>query len=304
MKAKVKSPGSCGELVQGIIGDDNFLVTCPINLYSEVEVSVDRSNALKAAFSTKNLPCKTTAVIKKTLEHLHLANCSYQAVLKSELPTGKGMASSSADMSAACLATTLSAGIATPLDQIASILLSIEPTDGIFFPGIVLFNHILGTTKHYLGEPPPLSIVILDTGGSIDTVAFNNRSDLKILNRQKEPLVKQALELVTQGLAAGDPVLIGQGTTLSARANQTILYKSQLETVIDLGAAAGAFGVNIAHSGTIIGVLFPHNASTSQEFAHIIEKRCPDIQYLYTAQLISGGLQKWDGDVNEWLAYF
>ncbi|PUU86393.1 MAG: GHMP kinase, partial [Halanaerobium sp.] len=33
----LRVPGSCGELLQGSIDDQNFLISCPINLYTEVK---------------------------------------------------------------------------------------------------------------------------------------------------------------------------------------------------------------------------------------------------------------------------
>ena len=36
---KVKVPGSCGEIVQGTESGRPFLITCPINCYTEVRVT-------------------------------------------------------------------------------------------------------------------------------------------------------------------------------------------------------------------------------------------------------------------------
>jgi L-threonine kinase len=134
MDIKVRAPGACGELVQGTIDGQPFLITCPVDMYTEVGVSAD-------ATCTANKDDKQQAAIKRTLEFLKVPGY-YKAVVKSELPVGKGMASSSADISACCQAVALKTGKCLSADEIADIALAIEPTDGIFYPGIMLFDHI------------------------------------------------------------------------------------------------------------------------------------------------------------------
>ncbi|QJW48726.1 GHMP kinase [bacterium BFN5] len=285
MFACVKAPGSCGELVQGTLGGKNFLVTCPINLYSTAMV---RNSSAPSLICAGN---KVKEAIKKTMDYLSI-NSNFQLTVQSGLPQGKGMASSSADISAACQALALSVGKSLTPDEIAKIAISIEPTDGIFFPGIVMIDHIAGEDRFLLGNPPPITIAVFDAGGEVDTLYFNQRIDLKRLNDEKEPKVEQALHFVKQGILSGDAELIGRGATLSAIANQAILYKPCLETVINLAKQYGAIGVNAAHSGTVLGVLFrsdqlKHYADGIQA----IQNSCPEINFIKTVQLISGGLR-------------
>lgn len=278
----VEVPGSCGELVQGTINGCNFLVTCPINLFSRVEVELDVSGNFAGY--------KTQLAIEKTLRLLG-ENRKFAAYLKSDIPCGKGMASSSADIAAACLATALSLGRTITVEDIAKIALEIEPTDGIFFPGIVMLDHISGTFSDCLGYPPPMHVAVFDMGGLVDTISFNKRSDLIALNRTKEEQVRLAVNLLKQGLADHDCGMIGRAATVSARANQAILYKPCLETMIKVGKKHGAVGVNVAHSGTVIGILFDStNLSGHDECVQAVIEQCPDLSYLITAKIISGGL--------------
>ena len=105
MKATVRCPGSCGELVQGTDAGINFLVTCPISLYSTVTVDLAPDGT-----TVPEAGAKTREAVRRTLEYLRLPVADYSVDVQSELPAGKGMASSSADISAACLATALAAG--------------------------------------------------------------------------------------------------------------------------------------------------------------------------------------------------
>ncbi len=296
MKIKVKSPGSCGELVQGTIEGKNFLITCPIDLYSEAEIIIGEKK------TQANPGSKVLSAVEKTMQYLGCGDKNLQVIITSELLSGKGMASSSADISAACQAVALQLGKLLTPDEIADLALSIEPTDGVFYPGIMMFDHVHGIIRRYLGIPPAMHIAVFDVGGEVDTLYFNRRADLAELNKAKESQVRQAMDLVINGLALRDIRLIGQGATLSALANQSILYKPCLDKIIDIIPSFGAVGVNAAHSGTVLGILFSaENMSCCHDCIAAVQAACPEVQYLRTVRLISGGLMKQEeGDADEW----
>ncbi|MDD4600266.1 L-threonine kinase [bioreactor metagenome] len=295
----VKAPGSCGELVQGTINGENFLVTCPVNLYSKVSV-------IKTAQQSKeSCGIKVQQAIEKTLHYLNISDLYYDLSVKTELPIGKGMASSSADISAACQAVAHSIGKFLTPAEIADIALTIEPTDAIFYPGIVMFDHISGHIRRSLGAPPDMYIAVFDVGGEVDTLDFNRRDDLETLNKAKESQISLALNMIIKGLKTGNASLIGKGATISALANQTILPKPNLEGMIELSQQFGSVGVNIAHSGTVVGLLFD-TYDNSQIFScrSAICKTYSNATYLYTVKLISGGLHKQEGDTHNWIECF
>ncbi|MDF2636000.1 MAG: kinase [Pelosinus sp.] len=294
MRVTVKAPGSCGELAQGTMNGKHFLITCPIDLYSKVTVKPCKS------ITSLNVGCKVISAIQKTLHYLQITD-HFHVTVRSELPIGKGMASSSADISAACQSIALSVGKLLSADEIANIALSIEPTDGIFYPGIVLFDHVKGHIRQYLGNAIPMYIAIFDVGGEIDTLHFNQRSDLEKLNQANELQVQKAMNLIVEGLTKNDAILLGKGTTLSALANQKILFKPHLEEMINIGLSWGAVGVNIAHSGTVVGVLFPlDKLNNCLPCIEEISRYCTGVKFLRTAQFISGGLTKQEGDSDDW----
>lgn len=298
MRVTVKAPGSCGELAQGTIGGKNFLITCPIDLYSEVTVKSHKS------ITQLSVGSKVISAIQKTLHYLQITD-HFTVTVNSELPIGKGMASSSADISATCQSIALSSGKLLSPDEIANIALSIEPTDGIFYPGIVLFDHVKGHIRQYLGNAIPMYIAIFDVGGEIDTLHFNQRSDLEKLNQANELQVQEALNLIVEGLTKKDAALLGKGTTLSALANQTILFKPHLEEMINISLSWGAVGVNIAHSGTVVGILFPINKLINcSPCIKEISRYCTGVKFLRTVQFISGGLMKQEGDNDDWKQCF
>jgi len=294
MKVTVKAPGSCGELAQGTIDGKNFLITCPIDVYSKVTVQ-------PSAYASMYRGHKVLDAIDKTLQYLGISQRGFHISVHSDLPLGKGMASSSADISATCQSIALSTGNQLTPDEIANIALAIEPTDGIFYHGIMLFDHIYGYLRQSLGHAVPMQIVIFDVGGEINTLHFNQRCDLQQLNKKNEQQVHKAMHLIIEGLMNHDTCLIGQGATLSALANQTILFKPHLEDILRIGLSWGAVGVNIAHSGTVVGILFPGNNSLNHmPCIEQIHACCRGVTYLRTAQFISGGLMKQEGENHEW----
>jgi L-threonine kinase len=248
----VRVPGTCGELIQGSINGQDFLVTLPVEVYTEVTVELNENS--REIINRQGLT-KVVAAVGGTLRYLGLPLMGGIVEVNSAIPHGKGMASSSADITGAIMATAYAIGTPITPEEIAGIALSIEPTDGIMFPGIVLFDHRRGKIFQSIGEVAGLDIAILDLGGAIDTKEFNGQGDLPIKNRVKEGEITRALKILKQGMEKGDLSLVGQAATISALAHQNILYKDNLDLIVKLANQNGAYGVNVAHSGTVVGVL-------------------------------------------------
>ena len=178
------------------------------------------------------------------------------------------MASSTADVAASIAATAAAAGRHLEPEQVAQIALGVEPSDGVMFPGISVFDHREGRIARPLGEPPPMRVLALDFGGVVDTLEFNSVARDKALKSQ-EPRMSEAVSLIETGLLRGNPLFIGKGATVSAIANQEVSFNPYLDDVLAFSAEVGGFGVNVAHSGTVIGILMPDQSSlVTQAAAH------------------------------------
>jgi len=198
------------------------------------------------------------------------------------------MASSTADLCAAMAAASALIGLPKTPEELFDRCRRLEPTDGLMFPGIALVDHVHGSRVELLGPPPPLGIIGVDAGGVVETGGFNGRADLKEANRRKEPAVREALTTAITAVAAGDAAALATAATLSARVHQAILPNPLWERAAALAPACGALGVNIAHSGTVVGFLFDLNRTDMVEEAHWLGPRLGlPVRLL---KLISGGI--------------
>lgn len=289
-KATVRVPGSCGELVQGMMDGVYFHITCPVDIYSQVTVE------LAPHFQGIDHPpgrTKAAEAVTRTLKFLQRSDLGARLTIESPIPLGKGMASSTADVAGAIAATALALGKRLDPKDVAHIALSIEPSDGTMFPGIVAFDHRQGRICQALGEAPLLDIVVLDFGGEVDTVEFNQVDRTPAL-RSLEPEIRQAFEMVKRGIASGNLELVGRGATMSTRANQQLLPKAEIEKVIAVAAEVGALGVNTAHSGTVSGILLDRRRHRAQEVTDFVAVRLPGLERAFVCSLTGGGVQEVD----------
>ena len=284
---RATAPGTCGELAQGMLDGVICLATCPIDMYSTAAVELWPGEGLVTA--PDDSP-KAARAVQATLEYLDATGLDARLALESNLPRGKGMASSTADVSAAIAATASATGRKLTPVEVAGVALSVEPSDGIMFPGIVVFDHRNGSICRPLGQPPPMGVVVLDFGGEVDTLEFNSVERDNALRRQ-EPRMTEAVSLIEAGIRRCDPSLIGRGATISSVANQEISYNPHLDSALELLMELGAYGVNIAHSGTVIGLLLPDQRSLQERAASLAWEGLDGLEALIPCRLAGGGVR-------------
>jgi len=289
-KIAIKIPGTCGELVQGIYEGNNFQVTCPIELFSYIHLELADSNKDLQNFYLQE---KSRQALISTLNYFGLSekDVNLKIEIFSEIPLTKGMGSSSADIIGIILGVSFLLKKKISIDEVAKLALAIEPTDGIMYKDIVCFDHLKKGLLERIGQPPLLDILVIDPGGWVDTLEFNQREDLVKLRLKNQKDIAQALELVKKGTIEKNIKLIGEGATLSALCNQKILFKKELEEVISTSYKRGVVGVNVAHSGVVLGVLLPPNYSEIENLKKEIVKiykNNKDLKF-YETKLIGGG---------------
>ena len=258
MTITVKMRGTCGELAQGFYCGEPILITCPIEKFSTVTISDEFAGI-------KGLGEKSLAILDKVLKICGATNFNFGMKLTSELPSGKGMASSSADLAAVALAVAKSLGKNFSPAELGRLCAAIEPTDGIFYSGVVAMNPLTGQLVKKIRVREKFLIAVFDYGGEVDTLKFNRRSAFVFPTLDDE----LNFELVKK----------------SALANQTILPKRGLEELMNFAETLGAVAVNVAHSGTVTGIFFRADDLHVEEKIAAVLKRFDFLKFLMLTRL-------------------
>ena len=251
--------GSFGELLQGRTqqaGDtqaSDFLFTLPIQLHSNAWLELN-SKAQGLQIYPDDKP--KLIELLQLLSDYHSTdlsnNINASIRIKSQIPHGKGLAGSSADLYALLQALSyLSEKNITP-GGAYSLLCQIEPSDAIIHPQITACLHKQGKILKKYPLLPELTIIALDEGNEIDTLDYN--SQLEFSNSELTNYKKLFIEL-DQALARKDLAKIGQISTKSALMNQQRNFKTYLEDLCQIAEKHSTLGVVSAHSGSISGIL-------------------------------------------------
>jgi L-threonine kinase len=249
----VAIPASAGELVQGqLASGEDFLVTNPVNCFSTVRVKVSPGSGHISIFPELCTKARTAA--RSTLQFFGVMDRDVQITITSDIPIGKGMASSTADIVGVVEALAQALERSISAEQVSALAISIEPSDGLMYRGTVMYDHRRGQFLEHLGSVPNMLQLIVDTGGEVDTIAFNHIS--KEYTQAELDMQAEALMLLRAGIADGDPLSIGRAATLSASVNQRLLPQAPFAELVERAYAYGACGVACAHSGTILSLLF------------------------------------------------
>ena len=286
--AAVRVPGSCGELVQGLLAGGYFLVSCPVDFFATVSVEIFAGGP--GVNAPEDCP-KTAAAVKATLTYLGREDVRIEVSVSNPIPRSKGLGSSSADVAAAIAATGIALGKELSPQDVARLAVSVEPTDGVMFPGLAVFDHREGRKMEVLGAPPPMEMVALDFGGTVDTLRFN-REDHRHAWESVAVETEEALGLVRSGILNCDAALVGRGASISAQAGQQVLLKPELPQVMDFATYVGAVGVNIAHSGTVIGVLLDARQRRGLSVYKQAQKVFPHAESVQHFRLMAGGVRR------------
>jgi|YNPBryunderm2012_1023409.scaffolds.fasta_scaffold00111_30 L-threonine kinase len=278
-------PGSCGELIQGLIKGKELLISYPIELSTTLYIELSETEA-----KIKLMP-KIEEALRKTLNFLGIPERYKERIVirrESLLAFGKGMSSSTADIASTILG--IGALFDAELDNntIADIAVSIEPTDSIVFEDLTLFDSLKGEVALKLAPVPHLKVVVLEGKGSIDTLEYHSKIN-NILYSYAEEWEDIYLKM-EYALRNGDWFRVGESAIRSARIQQKILPKPYLEDIIECALDSGAYGINVAHSGTAVGIFMSEEIDES-----IIIKRLKELKIIesygrfFVTSMIKGG---------------
>jgi L-threonine kinase len=246
------APGTCGELVQGVLREHAFMITFPVDIRTMAYVTASPLPGVSVWPPHKEKARLGIEKMRSRLGFSRLDLSDVRVSLASPIPEGKGFASSSADIVAACRAYADYLGVAVSDEELCTVAAEIEPTDAVMFEHPIVFDFQTGRVLHDPGKRLRVLAVVIDVGGTLRTIEFVR---VPYTSRERS-MLETAHGLALRGLAEGDLATLGEAATISARVNQRRHHKPRLERLIALAHAYGGHGVSVAHTGTVVALLF------------------------------------------------
>lgn len=257
------APGHHGELLQGAFEDGTgrvrrALVTLPQPDRGSRAVFHPSQSHWGVVGTPELVKVRRAAILALRQFSAHPAPAKGgQVEITSDVPRGVGMGSSTADVTATIRAVADYHGVTLSADEVGRLAVLAEcAADSIMIDDrVVLFAHRDGVVLETLGHRlPPLLVVGCDTqpGVRVDTLGLPpaEYDDREIATFG---VLRSALR---RAVVTGDAALLGRVTTASARINQRFLPKPGLEELLSLGLRHGGCGIQVAHSGTVAGLVF------------------------------------------------
>ena len=268
-------PASCGEFVQGVMDRAEYLCSYAVDLYSTAEVEEKLNNinlgplksrkAIEAVFKKFNIPVEESKNISLKI--------------RSKIPVGKGMASSTADIGATIGATLGLIKKELSSEEIAKLASTIEPTDSIYIEKNSIFNPLNGEVIRYLGNVKDLRVVILEPNSTLNTMRIRKTPNYKKIKTQNKEIIKISFSLLEEGIKSNDM-------------HKIIHKKEGLEKIIEISKNYGAYGVNVAHSGTVVGILIDKSMNDTRLIELLKNERLDSVyKKMYTSNIIDGGIR-------------
>jgi uncharacterized protein involved in propanediol utilization len=257
------APAHHGELLQGMFTDDagrlrRALVTLPCPHRGTRAVFQPSQSHWGVVGTPELIKVRRAAII--TLQRFATYPSPAkggQIEITSDVPRGIGMGSSTSDVTATIRAVAAYHRVSLSPEEVArlAVLAECAADSTMIDDRVVLFAHRDGVVLETLGyRLPPMIVVGCDTepGVRVDTLGLEPAE-----YDDRELGAFSALRgALRRAVATGDVALLGRVATASARINQRFLPKRRLDRLIDLCLRHGGSGVQVAHSGTVAGLIF------------------------------------------------
>ena len=162
----VSCPGSCGELFQGLVGEQEILLSYGIEKCSRVRL--DRASSLARQAQGEK--------VRRALELLPVAN-AFSFVQESDLPISKGYSSSTADMVSCLQAAALGQKQLLKASDLTRLCAKIEPTDSVAFADWTVINPLTGQVVWQTDWRPELYVYILEPVEMVTTLDLVRMKD-------------------------------------------------------------------------------------------------------------------------------
>lgn len=281
------APATAGELVQGWPGGVALQVAAPVDRFAVARVRLPGGAGRLTGPATSPRAREAAAL---ALARAGMPLRAGRLTLRSPIPRGVGMGSSTADLAAAAAAGMLAAGRRPHWAVLAALLPTLEPTNGVMIPGLGLYAHRDGSVAESLGPPPPALLVVVDPGVVVDTLAFH-RGMPPPPSRERDARWLDAFRGVREGIAQGELRLVGEASTLSARTNQALLPNPLLPAALKLARRWKAAGVLVGHSGSCVSFLLPPDGDRARAMADALRSELRGVRRVLVHRLVGGGVR-------------
>lgn len=246
-----KYPGSVGEVLQGKVKGMDILVSFPINLYSHVKLTSE---------ANKNGNYKSQRFLENILKRWGMGE-KIGFEINSEIPIGKGFASSTADLCALyhCILSYFRRKY--NIEELIEETIKIEPTDSIIFKRATAFEYKNGKYYEELGEYFEFDILVFEGREGIDTIKFNSEVKKDLAD------VDDLYEKLKVAICKRDLKLLAEVSTNSIIRNQQRLKYDILDDCLSIMKKTNGLGIIGAHSGNMLGIIY----ESKREIEHEIE---------------------------------
>ena len=189
----------------------------------------------------------------------------------SDVPRGIGMGSSTSDVTATIRAVADFHGVELARDEVARLAVLAEcASDSIMIDDrVVLFGHRDGVVLESFGyRLPPMFVISCDTepAARVDTLRLQP-AEYDDAELTSFGVLRAAMR---RAVALSDTALLGRVATASARINERYLPKPHLNLLLQTCLRHGGCGVQVAHSGTVAGLIFDAQLPDAEQRA----RRC------------------------------
>lgn len=252
--------GHHGELVQGLFEDDGAqlrraLVSLPCRqLRSKARFIANNSDSVSVMPASRE---KARRAAELAISAFGRPGSGGELAIDSNIPIGRGMGSSTADVLASILAILDWLAIEARSEDVMRLAVSAETAcdSTLFRQQAVLFAHRDGIVVESFRRPlPPIDFISIETtpGMTVDTLEFAPAR----YDRMEIETFRPLRGLLRAAIKNADARMLGRVATASARINERFLPKPRLNEIEAIGARFDAIGIQVAHSGTVVGLMF------------------------------------------------
>ena len=251
-----QSFASFGEIVQGrrIDGED-YLITLPVDLWSHCTVTYE---PIKGPSRVEAPLSKSRQVAERLLHALgRTRGVRLRIEIARDIPIGKGLSSSTADMLAVLRACQQLFGVSFSHRGISRLFTAIEPHDALHYATCVAYNHRRGRLLDRLDHIPDFRIVAADAGGQVCTATYNRTLDFDAaLIADYDWLYRRTVK----AFADRDDRAIADCARRSTELHVRRTGNPFLTRLLALADSTDMLGIITTHSGTCGGYLLPGDA--------------------------------------------